>query len=43
MIYKMLCIKLRIYAIYLRIFLENILYQGYNTIDEKCVYMQIII
>ena len=34
--------KLRTYAIYLRIFLENIVYQGYNTIDEKCVYMQII-
>ena len=35
--------KLRIYVIYLHIFLENILYQGYNTIDEKCVYIQIII
>ena len=40
MIYKIQRIKLRIYVIYLRIFLENILYQGYNTIDKKCVYMQ---
>lgn len=37
---KCYVLKLRIYAIYLHIFLENIVYQGYNTVDEKYVYMQ---